>query len=233
MPALSDIQSAVRDQLVRGDRSAPAPILSGGVHPQRRLAIHQRHYAASLTRALLDRFPATVWLVGSELVTDAATSFIRQQPPSKPCIAEYGESFPRHLGEHPSAAWLPYLSQFAELEWHLGWLALATEDSPHVHHLHLDWSLDELIGVYLSDSAPDQFSLRHEDVWLEIGGLRGSLEMHRLEQDDFRRRARSPSGRLEHPQQEPASPGAVTRDSGSGLGLTGSEWRRRTRVPIL
>jgi Putative DNA-binding domain len=189
MPALADIQSAIRDALVRGDRSVLAPILSGGADPEHRLAIHQRHYVASLARALLDRFPATVWLVGSELVTDAATSFVRERPPSKPCIAEYGESFPRHLGEHPAARSLPYLSQFAELEWHLGWLALATEDSPHLRYLHLNWSLDELIGVYLSDSVPDQFSLRHEDIWLEIRGLRGSLEIHRLAPDDFFRRA--------------------------------------------
>jgi len=155
-------------------------MLSGGAHPCRRLAIHQRHYAASLTRALLDRFPATVWLVGSEFVTDAAMSFIREQPPSKPCIAEYGESFPQHLGAHPAAASLPYLSQFAELEWHLGRLALATDDSPNVHYLHLDWSLDELISVYLTDSAPEAFALRHEDVWLEVRGLRGALTMTRV-----------------------------------------------------
>jgi hypothetical protein len=188
MPALVDIQSSVRDALVRGDRRALAPLLSGGAHPEQRLAVHQRHYAASLTRALLDRFPATVWLVGSEFVTDAATSFIREQPPSKPCIAEYGESFPQHLGTHPAAVSLPYLSQFAELEWHLGRLALATEHSPNVHYLHLDWSLDELIGVYLTDSAPDAFALRQEDVWLELRGLRGALEMHRLAMDTFRDR---------------------------------------------
>lgn len=189
MPALADIQSAIRDALVHGDRTALAPMLSGGGHPEYRLAIHQRHYAASLRRALLDRFPATVWLVGSELVTDAATSFIRERPPSKPCMAEYGDSFPQHLGAHPAAASLPYLSQFAELEWHLGRLALATEDSAHVHYLHLDWSLDELIGVYLSDTVPDTFPLRHEDVWLEVRGLRGTLEMQRLTMDDFLRRA--------------------------------------------
>ena len=189
MPALADIQSAIRDALVTGDRAALAPMLSGGVNPEYRLAIHQRHYAASLTRALLDRFPATVWLVGSELVTDAAISFMREHPPSKPCLAEYGESFPQHLGAHLAAASLPYLSQFAELEWHIGRLALATEDSAHMHCLHLDWSLDELIGVYLSDTAPDAFPLRHEDVWLEVRGLRGTLEMQRLTKDDFLRRA--------------------------------------------
>ncbi len=185
MPALADIQAAVLDALVRGDRSAVAPMLAGGAHPEHRLAIHQRHYAASLTSALLDRFPATVWLVGSELITDAARSFIREQPPSKPCIAEYGESFPQHLGAHPAAEALPYLSEFAELEWHLGRLALATDDSPNVHYLHLDWSLDELIGVYLADSAPDEFALRQEDVCLEVHGSRGMLEMRRLAMDDF------------------------------------------------
>ena len=189
MPALAEIQSAIRDALVRDDRAALAPILSGGVYPERRLGIHQRHYVTSLTRAILDRFPATVWLVGSELVTDAAMSFVREHPPSKPCIAEYGESFPRRLGAHPAAASLPYLSQFAELEWHLGRLALATDESPNVHYLHLDWSLDELIGVYLSDIAPDTFPLRHEDVWLEVRGLRGTLEMQRLTTDEFLRRA--------------------------------------------
>jgi hypothetical protein len=185
MPALADVQAAVRDALVRGDRRAIAPMLSGGAHPEHRLAVHQRHYAASLTRALLDRFPATVWLVGSDLLTQAATSFVREQPPSKPCIAEYGESFPQHLGAHPAAASVPYLSQFAGLEWHLGRLALATEASPNRHYLHLDWSLDELIGVYLADSAPDTFALRQEDVWLELRGLRGTLEMHRLTKDAF------------------------------------------------
>ena len=189
MPALADIQSAFRDALVHGDRAALAPMLLGGVQPEYRLAIHQRHYAASLTKALLDRFPATVWLVGSELVTDAAASFIREQPPARPCVAEYGDLFPRHLAARPAAASLPYLSQFAELEWHIGRLALATEDSAHVHYLHLDWSLDELIGAYLSDSVPDTFPLRHEDVWLEVRGLRGTLEMQRLTMDDFFRRA--------------------------------------------
>ena len=192
MSGLAEIQTGIRDALVNGSVAAVAPVLSGGLHPERRLAIHQRHYAASLTRALTERFPATGWLVGSDIVTDAAASFIREQPPSKPCIAEYGESFPQHLGVHPAAAALPYLSQFAELEWHLGRLALATDDSPNVHYLHLDWSLDELIGVYLADAAPDAFALRHEDVWLEVRGLRGTLEMHRLTMDDFLRKAGGP-----------------------------------------
>src|SRR5882762_10037094 len=125
MRTLAEIQAGIREALVSGHTANVARVLLGGVYPEHRLAIHQRHYAASLTRALVDRFPATVWLVGSELVADAARSFIREQPPSTPCIAEYGETFPRYLGAHPAAVSLQYLAQFAELEWHLGRLALA------------------------------------------------------------------------------------------------------------
>ena len=184
MRTLADIQAGIRDALVDGNSVAVAPVLLGGNRPEHRLAIHQRHYVASLTRALVERFPATVWLVGSELVTHVATSFIRQHPPSRPCVAEYGDGFPEYLGAHPGQP-LPYLAQFAELEWHLGRLALATEESPNVQYLHLNWALDELIGLYLTDTAPDQYALRQEDVWLEIRGLRGALQMSRLEAENF------------------------------------------------
>ena len=148
MLTLADIQRGIRDAVVNGNGEAVAAVLVGGTRPEHRLAIHRRHYEASLTRALVERFPATVWLVGSELVTHAATSFIHEHPPSRPCIAEYGDGFPRYLGAHPAAVSLPYLAQFAELEWHLGRLALATEESENVQYIHLAWTLDELIGFY-------------------------------------------------------------------------------------
>jgi hypothetical protein len=188
MLTLADVQRGIRDAVVNGDDAVVAPVLVGGTHPEHRLAIHRRHYVASLTRALIERFPATVWLVGSELVTHVATSFVREHPPSRPCIAEYGERFPRYMGVHPAAASLPYLAQFAELEWHLGHLALATKESANVHYIHLDWTLDELIGFYLTDAAPDQYALCQEDVWLEIRGLRGELQMNRLTGEEFARR---------------------------------------------
>ena len=185
MLTLADIQAGIRDAVVNGNSAAVAPVLVGGTHPEQRLAIHRRHYMASLTRALVERFPATVWLVGSGLVTRVTTSFVREQPPSRPCIAEYGDGFPCYLGAHPAAQSLPYLAQFAELEWHLGRLALATDESANVQYLHLDWAHDELIDLYLTDTAPDEYVLRQEDVWLEIRGLRGELQMNRLTGDEF------------------------------------------------
>ena len=55
--------------------------------------------------------------------------------------------------------------------------------------------IDELIGVYLTDTAPDEYALRQEDVWLEIRGLRGELQMNRLSGEEFVRRvAAQPTG---------------------------------------
>ena len=115
MWALRDLQKSVRDALVRGDGSRVEPVLVGGRDARKRLAIHQRHYHASLVTALLDRFPATVWLVGSVFVTQAAREFVYENPPSKPCIAEYGERFPGFLATRPGASRIPYLRQFGEL----------------------------------------------------------------------------------------------------------------------
>jgi hypothetical protein len=183
MPTLADVQAGIRDALVRGAAASVVPMLAGGEHPEHRLAIHQRHYTGSLTRALVGRFPATVWLVGADLVTHAAQSFVRDHPPTTPCIAEYGETFPHYLSAFPGTDGVPYLAQFAELEWHLGRLALATDTSSCEHVMRLDWSLDELMTIFLTDSAPEQFALRREEVWLEIRGLRGELTMTRRSQE--------------------------------------------------
>jgi hypothetical protein len=189
MPRLADLQAGVRRALVTGDTSHVEHVLVGGTDSRRRLAIHQRHYTASLVTALLERFPATVWLVGSGLVADAARRFVQEHPPLRPCIAEYGESFPRFLAASPGSEDLPYLPSFAELEWHLGRLSLAVDHPAGVHYLHAEWAVDDLIALYLADNEPERFVLQPGDVWLEVRGNRGELQINRLSQADFTLRA--------------------------------------------
>jgi hypothetical protein len=218
VPALRDLQANVRDALVLGGSSGLESILIGGVDPPKRLAIHQRHYQASLVTALLDRFPATIWLVGSDFVRDAAARFVRGYPPDRPCIAEYGEEFPRFLTTRPGAGKLPYLRPFAELEWHVGRVSLAVDAPPltmadleaidasaladarmtlqsGLHYLHADCGIDELLSLYLADSVPEEFLLIPGDVWLELHGVRGQLRMTRLSRGDFAFRLTLASGR--------------------------------------
>lgn len=207
MFALRDVQARLHDALVYGKPTGLASVL-GGRGAARRLAIHRRQYTASLVRALLDRFPATCWLAGADWVTEAAHAFARERPPSRPCIAEYGETFPAFIASRAGAGRMPYLQQFAGLEWHVGrvaleidrapmraadLLAIDTSDlaeaafvlQPGVWYVRADWALDELLALYLSNQAPDRFVLRQENVWMELRGARGDLRIDRITQAEF------------------------------------------------
>ena len=208
MLSLADLQGQVRQAVVLGDAPALDSLLVGGGDGRARLAIHRRHYESSLVRALLDRFPATVWLVGSDFVTQTARQFVRECPPSGPCLAEYGEGFPAFLAGRRGTEGIPYLKAFAELEWHLGRLSLAVTrpaltrthfsalDSasladvtitvqPCVHYLRAAWAIDDLMRAYLTAGAPDRFLLDDAEVWLELRGARGELRMNRLDPAAF------------------------------------------------
>jgi len=174
---LADVQARIASALVTGAPELCDDLLTGGEERVQRLAVHQRHVHTSLARAIVGRFPATSWLAGPALVTGAAAAFVSHHPPTRPCMAEYGETFPEFLGEWPAATHLPYIAQFATVDWHLGRLAIATDDAPII--LRLDWSLDELMTFFLSDQAPDSYELRAETVWLELRGTRGELSLQR------------------------------------------------------
>jgi hypothetical protein len=198
----------MRAAVVNGDAAAIAATLAGGDDPRQRLAIHARHYEASLAAALVGKFPALVWLIGSDFVTAAARAFVRHAPPAAPCIAEYGESFPDFLATRPGAGQLPYLASVGALEWRLAHVALAVghpplavsdlreiEPSaladatlrlqPGVRYLAAPWPVDDLFGLFLSEERPAHYELAPGPVRLEIRGARGRFSMTRLAAGDF------------------------------------------------
>ena len=173
MQQLPEIQAHFRDAVVSGETNGISPALIGGRYPEKRLAIHQRNYHSSLTDALLTKFPATEWLLGTRFLSEAAGGFIRECPPHVPCIAEYGIEFPDFLGQRTPH--LPYVRDFAQLEWSVGKAAIAVDQPPvdvtifaeidslpdtsvtlqtGVHYLHASWPIDELLTAYLTESAP-------------------------------------------------------------------------------
>ncbi len=212
MPSLADVQTSIRIAMVTRETRALTPLLVGGRRPDRRLAIHTRHYETSLVTALLLRFPATVWLMGSTFVVDAARDFIRAHPPTRPCIAEYGHDFPQRLATR-AAATVPYLRAFAELEYAVGAASLGVPDPPlelqclsHIaaqdlpdvtlglqsalRYQHTTWAVDRLLSVYLESSTPASFELPDAPVWLEILGARGEVQVARLTTGAFAFRTR-------------------------------------------
>ena len=208
MPSLAEVQQLMRDAVVKGDANGMAALVAGGGDAGRRLAIHQRHYRASLVAALMGRYKATAWLMGSEAVERAAATFIREHPPVAPCIAEYGEAFPEYLSRHVTTNRAPYLAAFATLDWHLGRLAVAVDRpavaravwaalppaglvdltvtcQPGLYYFTADRPIDELMRLYLTDAAPDRLALAETRAWVEVRGNRGSLTFARLSAGEF------------------------------------------------
>ena len=218
MSQLAETQAHMRRAVVAGDRTSIVPMLVGGRDPAKRLAIHQRNYETSLVKALLGKFPATGWLVGSGFLTQAAREFIRVHPPRAPCIAEYGEEFPAYLETRPHADRVSYMRALAELEWCVGHAAIAA-DRPalnlvsvsaldpetlcdatlviqdSVRYLESGWPVDDLMKTYLADKAPDRFQLAPGDFRFEIRGSRGAFQINRLDPGQFAFRKSIQEGR--------------------------------------
>src|SRR5688572_21304246 len=100
MWSLADVQARVREVVTGTGALDVAMPLVGGIEPAQRLKIHRRHYESSLVTSLRERYPASAWLVGADVLTEAAHAFVRSNPPRRPCIAEYGEEFPTFLAQH-------------------------------------------------------------------------------------------------------------------------------------
>jgi len=242
MCALSDVQGQIRQALLTGDAAPLRPLLRVGADGQHRLTVHQRHYTTSLVGALLDRFPGTVWLIGSPLVTEAARQFVGLHPPVRPCIAEYGDGFPAFLAQSPPVRHLQYLRDFAELEYRFGQVALEVDRSPlpaiamasfdhetlagalielqpGLRYWHASWPVDALLTAYLTDSAPERFEMEPGSVYVQLRGARGDVHLDRLSLGEFTFRttiiAGSPVGKaIDH---------ALTADAGfdAAQGLAG------------
>ena len=211
MQRLADVQSDFRDAVINGETkpiaSALRNILSGR-DPEKRLQVHRRNYQVSLTEALLTKFPATEWLLGTTFLTEAATRFVREYPPEAPCITEYGIEFPDFLVRGGGVGRLPYVREFSQLEWYVGKVSIAV-DQPQVdrltlsaidadvlpdasltlqsglHYLHANWPVDQLMTMYLTNTTPDEFKLEPADVWIEVRGARGEFRVNRLAGDNF------------------------------------------------
>ncbi|MEO8464641.1 MAG: DNA-binding domain-containing protein [Gammaproteobacteria bacterium] len=208
MLSLADLQCSVARAMITGETEPAAAWLVGGARPEKRLDIHLRHYEASLTAALREKFPACAWLAGANVVSAVACEYVRARPPRLLCIADYGEDFPRFLANDGRARTMPYLESFAALEWAVGRVSIAIDhppiswsdigrmgserllDStlslqPGVRYLSSTWGVDELMATYLSGIEPERFVLPESDTFIEVRGARGAVHLTRLDGATF------------------------------------------------
>lgn len=126
-PDLREIQAGFRLNALEesdADGTPPRPpesllaaINADGLAPERRLAIHRNHFAATVPEALAGVYEATRGLLGDAFFDSFALRYARRRPPAGPCLFEYGEDLPDRLQEAPGMAELGYVIDVARLEW--------------------------------------------------------------------------------------------------------------------
>jgi hypothetical protein len=153
--------------------------------------------------------------MGTAFLKQAAERFVCERPPAAPCIAEYGAEFPAFLSQAPGCERAPYLRDFAELEWCVGQVVdrppvTAEEFSgidpnillgtfltlqPGLHFLEARWPIDQLMALYLTETAPDRFELPSSVIRVEVRGARGQFHLSRLDPAEFTFRRAIAGGR--------------------------------------
>lgn len=132
MLALRDLQRSVGrlvlGQPASGDADRVGAVLAESMAA--RLWIYRHHYESSLAEALKAIYPAICRLVDERFFEHAAHEYIKANPPCRPCLHEYGESFPEFLATFPPCRQLVYLADVARLEWRINAALHAPAEPP-------------------------------------------------------------------------------------------------------
>jgi hypothetical protein len=118
MPTLREIQDRFSAAVIHGDGPVIAnTIVADAPSPVRRLAIYANHFRISLIEALESTYPVARQLVGDDFFRWMVRRYIASHPPRRPCLTEYGHSFPAFLDRQPYIAAVAYIGGVARLEW--------------------------------------------------------------------------------------------------------------------
>jgi hypothetical protein len=197
---LDDVQRSFARALVgTEDADLFALISEDGANPVARLSIYQANVARRLTAALVSTYPVVCRLVDRGFFDYAANTFIRRTLPSSSCLSEYGEEFPSFLDRFPPAAEIPYLSDVARLEWHIGRVVRGARHpavpvktlmkalkrcikarmdashiyfrfAPNVRFLSSRYAIDTIWKMHQEEALMNTLSLGSESANLQIGG---------------------------------------------------------------
>lgn len=108
MPDSAVFEARVARMLNAGGEAAPSD------------DIGWRVYRNTVIRGAIDalaaHFPSVVKLVGQAWFEACARLFVRQHPPTTPCLLDYGAAFPIFLADFEPAQSLPYLADVAQMD---------------------------------------------------------------------------------------------------------------------
>src|SRR5262245_18616627 len=128
MSTLAELQRDFRLALLADDDRITSLVAGDGLAPAARLALYRHHMLDTLTDALHGTFPVVCRLVDERFFAYMADRYIRQHPPTGPCLFELGASFADFVADFPPARDLVYVPDVARLEWALN-RALHADDA--------------------------------------------------------------------------------------------------------
>lgn len=132
MPTLREMQAGVTAALLDDDESAAVALLrADGLGASARLAVYRHHVFTSLTAVLESTYPVVARLVDPRFFRYAAHRYIRDHPPTSPCLFEYGATLPAFLEGFAPSRHLRYLPDVARLEWAMN-AALHAPEAPAI-----------------------------------------------------------------------------------------------------
>src|SRR5262245_57041860 len=198
MPALRELQAAFLTSMVGPDTALAAACIAGdGLDPVARLDIYRHHIFTTLTEALKGTFPVVCRLVDERFFAYAADTYLRQHPPSGPCLVEYGATFPGFRAEFPPCRGLPYLTDVARLEWALN-RAVHAEDRPPLDPSRLAATSSEVMPRLIFRLDPSlslvASSWPIDRIWHAHQGDREDLEVVDLDGGGIHREIRRGGG---------------------------------------
>lgn len=112
------IEQVIARSLWDASQSVPPQLLAhNGSDPAKRWAVYRNNVWVSLVDVLAQGFPVCQALVGETFFRAMAQCYVRDNPPSHPVLAWYGDRLDTYIGSFPPAAGLPYLPDMARLEY--------------------------------------------------------------------------------------------------------------------
>ena len=205
MPTLHEVQMSFTRALLQDDPAVAGTVLGDGLVPEARIALYRHHVLTTLTEVLQTAYPVVCRLVDERFFAYVADHYIRQQPPTGPCLFEYGGTFPRFLAAFPSCCDLVYLPDVAWLEWamHAAWYAedavpLAPERlqgvapealasltfafDASVSYVHSPWPIDRIWCANQPDADPGEIVRLDAGVaYLEVRRMDDAVAFRALE----------------------------------------------------
>lgn len=147
-PALRALQQQLAASALHGAPAGAAlqsAIAAGPIALDDALGIHQATVQHALSKALAERVPTLVPLVGEAFFKVLARDYARTHPPRLPQLARYGESLPEFITGYPPVATLPWLADVAAFDLALDLAALQDPDAqaapvPLSAGVRLQWS---------------------------------------------------------------------------------------------